>query len=252
MSLLLCEGYDDRAFWNGAVTRLGCRKLQDELGSAPDVWGHTEKQRGKGVFSCVDPTGQHQFRIQPCGGDDGVLRAAEAHIAFLATRPIKTLIVAIDRDRRHGDISRTLQAIRTKLPPDSSSPASGSSWRSRGVEVHAIGLGEDSEPRPGVPAQQCLERVVSAAFAFSRPTWAEHVAAWLERRPDRPSTSEHKAHAWSYMAGWYAEHGTSDFLHALWRDGSLARELLRVLEPTGALEALQALTGVDPRAQLRN
>jgi hypothetical protein len=246
MSLLLCEGYDDRAFWNGAVTRLGCRKLNDYLGGAPDAWGHTEKQRGKGVFSCVDPSGQRQFRIQPCAGDDGVLAAAEAYLARHSTNAIDTLVVVLDRDKRDGDVGRTLQAIRTKVPPDDATTATDGRWEAAGAKVHAIALGFDGEPCIGVPEQQCLERVVCAALAATYSTRAEHVAGWLERRPDKPSSWEHKAHAWSYMAGWFAEHGTNDFLQAVWRDEAIASQLLSVLAPTGALEALRELTGMDP------
>lgn len=250
MSLLLCEGFDDRAFWNGAVTRLGCRKLSDHIRAAPDAWGETKLQQGRGVFSCIDPSAQRQFRIQPCEGDDGVLGAAETHFARLATKPVETLVVVIDRDKRHGDITRTLQAIRTKVPPDEPTDATSRCWKAGGVNVHAIALGIDAAPRVGVPAQQCLERVVCAALATAHSSWAEHVASWLERRPDKPSSGEHKAHSWSYMAGWFAERGTDDFLQSLWRDEAIASALLSALAPTGALDALHALTGVDPRGSV--
>lgn len=250
MSVLLCEGYYDRAFWKGALTRLGCVDIPPHSGASSDNWGESVNARD-GVYRFQSPANGRQIRLEPCKNDDGVLSTAKSRLQFSQAKPLDVLVAAIDRDTYGGDELRTLRAIRSRLPSDSSAAPAARRWRSSGVDVHAVGLGLEQLPRAGVPEQQCLERIVCAALARAREPWALHVAHWLANRPDKPTGADHKSHAWSYMAGWFADHGADDFLQHLWRDEAIARELLRVLEPTGALEALEAPTGVDPRAQLR-
>ncbi len=251
MSVLLCEGYHDRAFWKGALTRLGFRDMPADPGVSSDNWGESVKARD-GVYRFVLPSNGRQVRLESCKNDDGVLKTASARVQFTNAKPLDVVVVVIDRDTHEGDERRTLQAIRDRLPSDSSADPAARRWRSSGVEVHAVTLGLEQPPCAGVPEQQCLERIICAALARAREPWALHVAQWLANRPDKPTGPDHKSHAWSYMAGWFADHGVDDFLQHLWRNEYIVGELLRVLEPTGALEALQALTGVDPRAQLRN
>lgn len=69
--------------------------------------------------------------------------------------------------------------------------------------------------------------------------------AKLAGRPD-PHGKDHKAHAWSFYAGWSTDHGTGDFYASLWRDEPVAAALEDLLRAQGAwrvVEALLALPG---------
>ena len=94
----------------------------------------------------------------------------------------------------------------------------------------------------GVPAQQALERLVCAAMARVYPDRARALAEWIRSRPE-PAGKEHKAHAWSFYAGWYTQHGTGFFFEALWKDDAVARELSRLLQEGGALGVVQSVLG---------
>jgi hypothetical protein len=50
-----------------------------------------------------------------------------------------------------------------------------------------------------------------------------------------------KEHAWSHMAGWYADKGCDDFYQALWRDDAVIPHLRSRLEASGAWGAVEAL-----------
>src|SRR5436309_2878174 len=70
---------------------------------------------------------------------------------------------------------------------------------------------EASDPDgPGLPQQQTLERLVCAALIAAYPTRAKSVQDWLDSRPQPPGTHP-KEHAWSHMAGWYADQGCEAF-----------------------------------------
>jgi hypothetical protein len=92
----------------------------------------------------------------------------------------------------------------------------------------------------GVPEHQTLERVVCGALAAAYPGRAPLVHRWLDSRAMVPAPSS-KAHAWSYMAGWYAEQGCEYFYRALWRDSELVAELKTRLEFCGAWRVAEAL-----------
>jgi len=97
-------------------------------------------------------------------------------------------------------------------------------------------------PAPGLPDQQTLERLVSAALAAAYPARAKSVQSWLDARPDQPRTDP-KEHAWSYMAGWYAEKGCDAFYSNLWNDGLVAAELKSRLQSSGAWQIAETLAG---------
>jgi hypothetical protein len=97
-------------------------------------------------------------------------------------------------------------------------------------------------PGPGLPDQQTLERLVSAALAMAYPARATSVQAWLDSRPTPPG-ADPKEHAWSYMAGWYAEHGCEFFYANLWNDSRVVAELETRLQSSGAWQIAGALAG---------
>jgi hypothetical protein len=100
----------------------------------------------------------------------------------------------------------------------------------------------NDKPAPGLPDQQTLERLVSAALVAAYPARAQPVQDWLVSRP-APPPADPKDHAWSYMAGWYAEHGCQDFYSNLWRDAAVASQLESRLRLSGAWQIAESVAG---------
>ncbi|MBL8792663.1 MAG: hypothetical protein JNM56_02030 [Planctomycetia bacterium] len=92
----------------------------------------------------------------------------------------------------------------------------------------------------GLPDQQTLERLVSAALAAAYPPRATAVQDWLSARPSPPQVDP-KEHAWSYMAGWYAGHGCEAFYSRLWDDPAIVNELESRLRASGAWQVAETL-----------
>jgi hypothetical protein len=92
----------------------------------------------------------------------------------------------------------------------------------------------------GLPDQQTLERLVSAALVAAYPARGQAVQDWLDNRSTHPPPNP-KEHAWSYMAGWYAEHGCESFYSNLWNDAAVARELETRLRLSGAWQIVEAM-----------
>ena len=78
--------------------------------------------------------------------------------------------------------------------------------------------------------------------AAADPARAAAVQNWLDTRPLPPATAP-KEHAWSYMAGWYAEHGCEAFYSNLWHDPRMVAELEAHLRSSGAWQIAVTLAG---------
>ena len=63
---------------------------------------------------------------------------------------------------------------------------------------------------------------------------------WLDSRPSAPDAGP-KEFAWSYMAGWNAEHGCEAFYRLLWEDAEVAGQLESRLREAGAWRLAEAL-----------
>ena len=96
-------------------------------------------------------------------------------------------------------------------------------------------------PHDERPDKQTLERLVCTSICEAYPDRTPAVRAWLDSRPDPPEGLDHKAHAWSHMAGWFAENGCDDFFKALWRDDRVRVVLERRLRAEGAWDLVTAL-----------
>jgi hypothetical protein len=94
----------------------------------------------------------------------------------------------------------------------------------------------------GVPSQQALERLVCMALSKAWPERGKAVEAWVKSRPLPPKGDKlHKAHAWSFMAGWYADQGCDAFYSLLWEDAAVASELEALLRASGGWRVAEAL-----------
>jgi hypothetical protein len=91
-----------------------------------------------------------------------------------------------------------------------------------------------------LPDQETLERLVCAAIVAAYPARGRPVADWLAARPTPPAPDP-KEHAWSYMAGWDAEHRCEFFYSHVWNDPNLVRELETRLRASGAWQIAERL-----------
>lgn len=245
-SIILCEGFHDRAFWKGWLTHLGCRdarirRSDGTFDSPVDPFG---KPVPRGQFAFRSPRGQF-IRLQECKGEKNVRKAARARLEQHKTQALHHLIVNIDLDTAAGD-SEAMHTARQKLR-DWLEGLMSPELRDDGVVAAPVDWSAYDPPSPELPPKQTLERLVCAALREVWPGRARAVAEWLAHRPDPPARDP-KEFAWSHMAGWYATDGCDEFYQGIWRDGEVALALTERLRCTGATEAVQAL--LDPGSGL--
>jgi hypothetical protein len=250
-SVILCEGFHDRAFWDGWLTYLGCNSDGFKPGTpgypASDPWG--VKVRG-GQFAYHSKTG-HFIRVVPCHGKSKILQEARIRLTRRTTNPLLRLVINVDVDTsaagttsgstglRQQDVLHQVQQIDS----GASLNAAGIIEVDGGATVATLIRWETNDPpAPGLPDQQTLERLVCAALTAAYPPRAKTVQDWLDARQNQPPPDP-KEHAWSYMAGWYAGHGCEDFYSNLWRDASLVHELESRLRSSGAWQIAETVAG---------
>jgi hypothetical protein len=133
------------------------------------------------------------------------------------------------------------QFARQRADPAASTNAEGEIEIDAGATRIALVRWEAGDPpHSALPDQQTLERLVCSAIVAAFPARANSVASWLASRPG-PPPPDPKEHAWSYMAGWYAEHGCEAFYLNLWHDPNLVRELETRLRAAGAWQIAERL-----------
>lgn len=242
--IIVCEGYDDRAFWAGLLVRLGLRDptVGHERGRRPrvnDPWGRPVVG---GQFAFATAAGTF-VRLQPCDGGGNVLATAAAYLDGHATRPVGRIVLNLDADRDAGADGGpdSLAAVHNFVERRGGQVSGdGTGTIDGALVVPVIWACEDGPETPGVPRKQTLERLVCAAIAATHPDRAPSVERWLADPPvSAPVT--HKHYSLSYLAKWYAEHGADDFFRALWRDPAVAGELERRLAARGVWQHLLAL-----------
>ncbi|MHC4398051.1 MAG: hypothetical protein ACYTG0_00050 [Planctomycetota bacterium] len=256
-SVILCEGYHDRAFWAGWLEHLGCAdpgKPPGKSGRAQviDPWGDPVAGGHFGYRSKSDKF----IRIFHCGGHKKVLREARNRLSEERDR--------VRQDTSHGRLARLIVAVDPDVGAIGPSPETGfrqEDLRSLAVQFDSSATPTDAggvslfegatvvslvrweaadAPAAGIPDQQTLERLVCAAMVAAYGQRAAAVAEWLRSRPEA-STAGPKEFAWSYMAGWYAEHGCEAFYRLLWQDDALVGQLKSRLQQSGAWQIAEAL-----------
>jgi hypothetical protein len=251
-SVILCEGFHDRAFWDGWLTSLGC----DSGGFKPETPGYPARDpwndpvKGGGQYAYGTKSGSF-VRVRPCGGKSKVLQEARIRLTQRTTKLLLRLVINVDVDTnvagavsgptglRQQDLLQKVQLV----DPAASVNADGEIEVDGGATKISLVRWEVSDPpAPGLPNQQTLERLVSAALAAAYPARATAVQNWLNARPVPPPVDP-KEHAWSYMAGWYAEYGCDAFYSNLWNDPKVAAELEARLRSSGAWQIATALAG---------
>ncbi len=238
-SVILCEGFYDRAFWKGWLLHLNCkdaRTLRSDR-TYDDAVDPFEKTVPRGQFAFYSPRGSF-IRLQSCNGEKNVRKAARRRLDRHRTQPLRHLIVNVDLDTPADDAVVTETARRALrewlgklLDPD---------LHDDGVSATVVDWSAPDPPVAALPAKQTLERLVCAAISEVLPDRARAVEQWFVHRP-APPPPEPKAFAWSHMAGWYATDGCDEFYQGVWRDPALAAALINRLDGTGALAAVEAL-----------
>jgi len=240
-TLILCEGYHDRAFWAGWLAHLGC----STDGFSPNSPGYPRQDPwggkiGGGQFAFTSPSG-HFLRVVPCQGKDKLRPAARARLRERQTKTLARLILNVDPDTDAasstppaGIRAQDVLTLAREFDPAAQILPNGDIHLEGGAtKVSLVRWEATDPPAPGLPNQQTLERLACAAVVAAYPARAGAVQSWLDARPAAPAAGP-KEHAWSYMAGWYGEHGCQDFYENLWRDPRIVEELQSRLLAAGA------------------
>lgn len=252
-SVILCEGYYDRAFWAGWLLHLGC--VDPGLPPAGSTTRRTIRDPWNdpvtgGQFAYYSKSGRF-LRVMPCGGRSMIVPIALRRLGQRGTRALERLVLNIDPDVPAGGTSIGPTGLRQQdvlqhvqqIDPGASLNADGNIEVDGGATIVALIRWETNDPpAPGLPDQQTLERLVCAALAAAYPPRAKPVQDWLDARAN-PPPPDPKEHAWSYMAGWYAGHGCDDFYANLWRDPNLLSELEHRLRSSGAWQIAETAAG---------
>jgi len=256
-SVILCEGYHDRAFWAGWLEHLGCTdpgKRPGKKGRVPvvDAWdvrvagGHVGYHSKSGKF----------VRIFHCDGKKNVYREARNRLKEEADRLSKgateprlaRLIVNMDADvnadgspLETGFTQHDLRPLVKEYDPSAGESAEGDVLLFDGAVIVSLVRWESGDgPAAGLPSQQTLERVVCAAVVAAYPKRGPAVHTWLESRPKGPAAGP-KEYAWSHMAGWYADRACEGFYRRLWDDDKVVSMLESRLRQSGAWRIAEAL-----------
>ncbi len=258
-SIVFCEGYHDRAFWQGWLEYLRCTNLgrPAKQSGRVDVRDPWNEKVGDGEFGFCSAGGQF-LRVKPCRGDfrkvkktvaEGWLnREAETwRQDKTSARRVRRLVLSIDSDALASEsdagdpLSLFLCQWLQGFDGDAKVVADGDvSLFGGATTVSLVRWKADDQAEAGLPEKQTLERLVCAAIVAAYPERAEPVQRWLISRPKAPSAGP-KHFAFSYMAGWYAEFGSDTFYQKLWKDEQLVEELRSRLDSCAAWRIAEEL-----------
>lgn len=262
-TVILCEGYHDRAFLAG----VGIYLLQwkepgvDDRGNRSTVMDPFGRVAG-GDFGYTHSSGA-RVRVRPCNGHSKIPDALKLLLNGRNTRPFDRLVINYDGDKGGAGsdfVERIHQSIEGELRRCGVTPVvvQPGHWTfdegKREVRT-IIWRCAHSEADPcdptflpsGIPEQQCLERLICTASASIWPERMAAVGQWLSSRPS-PTTRASKdgtipkSHTWTLMGGWFAEHGCDDFFKEVWAHPELANTLKDLLREAGTWEVLESCT----------
>ncbi len=246
-SVILCEGYHDRAFWAGWLTHLGCSDPGlREGGRRREVYDPWSRKVVGGQYAFRSQTDKF-VRIIPCDGEGNLREAAKSRLKD-RDKELDRLVFSVDADTYAGGgdcsgVTLNDQAVEGlvrefgEVTPGEHGDRVLSNTQ---TTISVVRWKTDETNSPGLPDKQTLERVVCAALAETFTDRPAAVQNWLDSRPDGPAAGP-KEFAWSYMAGWHAEFGCDAFYRTIWENKSVAAALKTRLESAGAWRVAQAL-----------
>jgi len=256
-SVVLCEGYHDRAFWAGWLTHVGLtdpgqRPEGAERVPVLDPWG---KKVVGGQFGFLSKTG-HFVRVEPCNGDIGRIlqvarkrldRESQSQRQGASELGLRQMVLNIDADveveeasPKKGfslaDLCSWLWELR--LSPDATE--TDVLLFGGATTVSLVRWRADDPHAAGIPSKQTLERLVCAAIVAAYPERGEPLERWLDSRPNEPPAGP-KHFACSHMAGWYPEFGSDGFYRRLWEEPAVVEQLELRLKACGAWQIAEEL-----------
>ncbi|MBL8897401.1 MAG: hypothetical protein JNM84_07225 [Planctomycetes bacterium] len=233
-SVVLCEGYHDRAFWSGWLTARGWESLKPPQGTTIlDPLGRPVKA-GRFAFR----SGGNFAILEPCGGWARVSQVFSVHLGSTKmpedSGQIDHLIPCFDDDIAGKDhaasIRNRFQEVTYFKPPQDCS------WTHAGIRVDILHFRATSTsfgPR--------LDGLVAECYGRAHPDRAQSVEAWISNLPSAPQKTD-KQTMWAIMAGWYAAKGCEAFLQeSIWSDEKMRQELERALEELGIAAVAAAM-----------
>ena len=241
-SYVLCEGYHDRAFWGGWLGRLGCTDpglRADGRGGRRvvcDPWGVNVTKGHHAYLSASD-----QFlRVVPCGGRANIVRAVRNRLQQRTSKALTHLLINVDG--ADAISAEALGGLVAEFDPDAEKTGDYEYLLDQGAtRVSVVCWQAPDAQTDGLPGEQTLERLVTAAIVAAYPSRGPTVKAWLDSRPEPPKPSV-KDYSWSHMAGWYSDRGCENFFAALWEDPAIVEQLESRLEQSGALRITKLLS----------
>lgn len=227
--LILCEGYQDRAFWDGCL-------LHHFRCAAVNPRPSTLEHKNTGSYTYRTEGGRY-VHVIPCAQAGGLDKVLQAKLKGRFGNPFEHIVHNSDVDL--VTVEDRLRSFRDALTRAGAEPrelgthhfqldqgqASLLCWYAADASVERLVGPLD---RPSIPAQQCLERLACVAVCRAYPGRGDDVQRFLSSRRSPPTTHLHKAAAMSHMAGWYADHGSEAFYSRLWQVPG-TREVLQVL-----------------------
>jgi len=246
---ILCEGYHDRAFWKGLLTYAGCASLGGPGKKPSDPWGETV-HGGQYAF---ENRNKAFLRVVPAGSKYQLIALAETRLRQRAPKTVTHLIINHDSDSfadgtpstaRDIQFSHILQLAKKLDPGAQKSVEHVISVDNGTSKIIAFPWCSTDPPAPGVPNQQTLERLICSALAAVHKDRPAPLEAWLKSRPSPPPPNP-KEHAFSYLAGWFADKGSYEaFCEALWNDPQVAAELRGQLERQGVWTLIEEIAEI--------
>lgn len=212
--VIVVEGFFDRAFVKGVLTRLGCESLFRPGTPVKDPWG-SNVTGGVYAFS----TASNAFiRVVPVNGPN-LDRRVKVLSEGAKTKPIEHLLVIPDADTQSGqDWKGAVDSKRQNL-------------KNLGAQIPRLDVGvwATDDGDASLPQQQALERLVVASIAAAYPARWSHAAGFLDQRPDRPSSTGREG-AMALMAGWWSDRFSEGFYSAVWEDEEITTQLIKRLQ----------------------
>ena len=249
LSTILCEGQHDQAFWEGWLDRFAAQSLspkdREEFQDSVKATGYASTNREHALR-----TSNGDFiGVRPVGSDSKILPTLRSLLRDRPKYEVNQIVVNLDPDTLSGDgktglrVADVLREVR-KLNASAREEASNILAFDGSARIFLVRWEVVGETPAGVPEKQTLERLVCAAIQRAYPERAEDVAKWLVARRSADSTKP-KAFVWSFMAGWHADSGCTDFFKDVWRDAKIAAALEQILRQNGTWRVVESLTNAQ-------
>lgn len=245
LSTIICEGPHDQAFWEGWLGHFNIRPLPPK---EREIFQESVKATGY-----ASTNREHAFQatngdfvgVRPVGSESKILPTLRSILRDRPKYEVSQIVVNLDPDTISGDGQtglRVADVLREIRKIDSSAQEEDRRVRAfdGAVQIFLVRWEVTGDTPLGVPEKQTLERLVCSAVQRAYPERAEDVAKWLAERRNA-STTKPKAFAWSFMAGWHADSGCTDFFKDIWRDPKITTELEIILRENGTWRVAESL-----------